>query len=72
MTTAEPSENYCQHPECHNSRFAYYSDLWATGSVQAWPQRPSGREIWLADPGIPSARRWCKSHALIYEGVAFG
>lgn len=52
--------NYCQHPECHNSHVAWYvSDEWS-------------RTFWIWLTPTPGAKRWCRSHALINLGVAFG
>jgi hypothetical protein len=65
------SPNYCQHPECHNSHVAYYTDYYKTRvSGDARPWTPKGHR--MSFHPFPGARRWCRSHALINEGVAYG
>ena len=69
---ATDSPNYCQHPECHNSRVAWY--------VESYPNRSSSdTRPWLPDgllmswaPKPAPWRRWCQSHALIFEKAALG
>lgn len=62
---------YCQHPECHSSRTGWYDDSITTGTVWVPPYR-DGTIMYFDDPGHEGVRRWCKAHALINEGVAFG
>lgn len=65
--------NYCQHPECHNSHVAYYREYFGnyrySGTTQYLPE-PVGIEINLWP--MTGARRWCRSHALMFERVSFG
>jgi hypothetical protein len=64
---------YCQHPECHNARTHDYADNYGNGS-SSYAGSPNGKIAWF---GIPrrddrGVRRWCHTHALIFEGVAIG
>jgi hypothetical protein len=70
------SPNYCQHSECHNSHIAYYADMYSTGTWLCPPQRDGTyMSFWPPSATQTNAsvwRRWCRSHALINEGVSLG
>lgn len=63
--------NYCQHPECHSRHVGYYADYYGTrSSGDTSPWLPVGK--WHSFWPQPGWRRWCRSHALLIEGVSFG
>jgi hypothetical protein len=64
---------YCQEPECHNSHTQSYTDIYANraaGDTRPW--LPDGHRITMDGVERPGWRRWCRAHALMNEGVAFG
>lgn len=70
----DQSPNYCQDPECHNRHVAWYADHYPNRSAaDTRPWEPTGHWIsWLEPMNLAGWRRWCRSHALLNEGVAFG
>jgi len=59
---------YCRHPDCHDSRTAYYADI---QPAEPGTERPQGRHIIVGfRHEHPNLRRWCRIHAFMFEGVA--
>jgi hypothetical protein len=65
---------YCQAQGCHNSHTQSYTDYYDLRLDDR------GRLVWkivahtvtIDGHEMPGWRRWCKTHAMIHEGVAFG
>ena len=64
---------YCQEPECHNSHTLSYTDRYenrSSGDTRPW--LPVGHWVMLSGEEMPGWRRWCRTHALLNEGLAVG
>lgn len=66
------TDPYCQHAECHSHYTAQYAGVWTSSSATLLPQHPSILGVLGEHTHLPNHRRWCRAHALIFEGVAFG
>lgn len=62
---------YCDHPECHDPRTRLYADGAVTGTAQTdWDTVRHPKNVRLSGFRLPGERRWCRVHALMFEGVA--